>query len=202
LQANTLTDANTTSRECPRDDIAAYLDGELAGSALERFEKHVASCEECSSELLQQRRLLCALDFALGGEDPNISLPKNFAQVVATHAESDMSGLRNRAERRRAFRLCVGLTLASLILLGTGTLFSQILLPLKSISRYAFSVLSLAGNALYDTGVGIALILRALGRRFIFEFHPLSLLVLLFCGVALAVLPRLIVNYHRRVISE
>ena len=69
--------------------------------------------------------------------------------------------------------------------------------PVKAAARFAASLLGLMWNALYDAGAGLAVILRALGRRFIFEPHPFSLVALLLFVMALALLPRLIVRYHR-----
>jgi hypothetical protein len=78
-----------------------------------------------------------------------------------------------------------------------------VLIPLRAVARYVLSVGGLVWNALYDAGSGMAVILRALGRRFIFESHPFSLLAfLLFALLALALLPRLIARYHRAEITE
>ncbi|MBV9211845.1 MAG: zf-HC2 domain-containing protein, partial [Acidobacteria bacterium] len=94
---------------CRSEEIAAYLDGELDARAVEIFEEHLKACRDCSQELQDQRRLLCALDFALSEHEPALALPQNFAEVVATNAESDMSGVRLRSEHRRALRWCIGL---------------------------------------------------------------------------------------------
>jgi hypothetical protein len=185
------------------EDIAAYLDGELDAEACASFEVHLTGCQSCSAELQEQRRLLCALDFALGADDPNLALPRNFAQVVAAHAESDMSGVRSSQEHGRALRLCLGLSLVVFILLGGARLSGSVLIPLRAVARYVLSVGGLVWNALYDAGSGMAVILRALGRRFVFESHPFSLLAfLLFALLALALLPRLIARYHRAEITE
>ncbi len=196
-------DATSENRAaCPREDIAAYLDGELDREACAFFEAHLKECPACLAELREQQRLLCALDFALGADDPCLDLPQNFAQIVARHAESDMSGVRLRGERRLAIGLCAALALISFLLLGGASLNASVLVPVKAFARYALSIFGLLWSALYDAGTGVAVILRAVGRRFIFEPHPLSLLALLLFVIALALLPRLIVNYHRRQITE
>lgn len=185
-------------RDCCRcEEIAAYLDGELDAASLSLFEKHLQECRSCVAELQEQRRLLCELDFALGADDPNLSLPQNFAQVVAAHAESDMSGVRRRAENKLALRLATALALIAFLLLGGARLSDSVLVPLKAVVRYGASVLALMGNTLYDAGAGLSVIFRALGRRFIFESHPIGLIAFLLFAVALILLPRLIVRYHR-----
>lgn len=187
---------------CPREEIAAYLDGELDARARLRFEAHLKDCRTCSEELQEQRRLLCALDMALGANDSAIPLPQNFAQIVAAHAESDMSGVRGRMEGRRALRLCLALALLSFIMLGGASLSSSVLAPLKAFARFASSIFGLIWHALYDAGTGVAVVLRALARRFIFEPHPVSLMALLLFIIALALLPRLIASYHHRQIAD
>lgn len=181
---------------CRSEEIAAYLDGELDAPATALFELHLKACHNCSHELHEQRRLLCALDYAFGEDNSALALPQNFAQVVATHAESDMSGVRLRAEHGRALRWCLGLSLVTFGLLGA-SLSSSVLVPVKAAARFAASLLGLIWNTLYDAGAGLAVILRALGRRFIFELHPFSLVAFLLFVIALALLPRLIVRYHR-----
>jgi anti-sigma factor RsiW len=76
------------SKTCSQtSEIAAYLDGELAAEAEISFERHVAGCEICSERLNEQKRLLCALDFAFEDEKA-FELPKDFVKTVAIRAES------------------------------------------------------------------------------------------------------------------
>src|SRR5688572_33212946 len=89
---------------CPREEIAAYLDGELSGIALEHFETHVTECSECASELRSQRQLLCTLDAAFSSSS-RIRLPENFTRVVATRAEHNLRGLREKSERSEERRV-------------------------------------------------------------------------------------------------
>src|SRR6266550_1924730 len=97
-------------QECQLEDVAAYLDGELDGHALETFEAHLRTCVECATELKAQRQLLCTLDFAFN-ESRSFKLPHNFTRVVAAHAENHLSVMRRKGERRRALQLCAILAL-------------------------------------------------------------------------------------------
>ena len=186
---------------CKSEDVAAYLDGELDPAALSLFEQHIKGCPCCAAGLRDQRRLLCTLDFALN-DDPGLSLPQNFAQIVAAHAESDMRGVRERSEHGRAFRLCVALAALSFALLGGTAIGESVLLPVGVMAKRVASVFDVIAHTVYDAGVGLTVILRAISRRFIFESHPLSALALLFLAAALALLPRLIAGYHRARIIE
>lgn len=184
-------------KSCERENIAAYLDGELDAAAALRFEEHMRACRLCAAELREQKRLLCALDFMFDADAPGMALPQNFAQVVAAHAESDMSGMRGRAEHRLALRLCLALASISCLLLGGAALSNSILVPLRLIFKQVGSLISFAGHALYDVGAGAAIILRAFGGHFIFESHPFGLLTILLLLTALLLLPLLIVRYHQ-----
>ncbi|PYS83320.1 MAG: hypothetical protein DMF70_06855 [Acidobacteria bacterium] len=190
----------THDHECRTEDVAAYLDCELDGATSESFEAHVKTCARCATELRMQRQLLCTLDFAFS--EPLFELPRNFSRVVAAHAESDLSGMRKKSERRRALQLCALLALLAFALLGAAsrTLVFQ---PARSFLRIAGSLLDLAGRALYDAGTGAAVIVRVVGRALILAPHGLGLiLIILPFLIALAVLPSLIVNYHRAQVIE
>ena len=185
--------------ECRTEDVAAYLDGELTGVASESFEAHLKTCARCAAELRMQRQLLCTLDFAFS--EQSFELPQNFSRVVSAHVESDLSGMRKKSERHRALQLCAVLALLSFGLLGaaSGALVFQ---PARSFLRLVGSLADLVGRAIYDAGTGIAVIVRVVGRALIMAPHGLGLLLILPFVIALALLPRLIANYHRAQIIE
>jgi len=190
----------THDHECRTEDVAAYLDGELDGASSESFEAHVKTCVRCATELRIQRQLLCTLDFAFS--EPLFELPRNFSRVVAAHAESDLSGMRKKSERRRALQLCALLALLAFALLGAASR-ALVFQPARSFLRIAGSLLDLAGRALYDAGTGAVVIVRVVGRALILAPHGLGLiLIILPFLIALAVLPSLIVNYHRAQVIE
>ncbi len=186
---------------CRSEEIVAYLDGELDASSLARLEQHFEDCSRCAADLLAQRRLLNELNFALMDE-PAIEMPKNFAQVVAARAQSDMRGVRAPSERRRALRLCAVLATISFALLGGAALSESVFTPLRAIWKAGVALFSFLGHALYDAGVSATVISRGLGGRLFFESRILGLLALLFLAVSLFTLKRLIVRYHRTRIVE
>ena len=186
---------------CRSEEIAAYLDGEVDAASLVRLEQHFAHCERCAAELRAQRRLLRELDFALMDE-PAMEMPKNFAQVVAARAQSDMSGMRAPRERRRAIGLCGALVAVSFALLGGTALGEYVLAPLRAIWKVGVALFGFLGHALYDAGTGVAVIARGLGGHLLFESRVSSLLVFILIALAFFTLARLIVRYHRTRIVE
>ena len=137
----------TKQHQCQREQIAAYLDGELDVLAGSLFEEHLQECHVCDSELNAQRIFVCELDSALA-QAPNLPLPQNFAQIVATRAESDMRGVRDGVEHKRALRFCLILALTSFALLGAATskaaYFSGWEIAQQSTRRFWFALVNFA----------------------------------------------------------
>ena len=181
---------------CRSEEIAAYVDGELDARACALFEEHVAECSNCAEELKVQQCILRELDSALA-EDVFVEMPGNFAEVVAARAQSDLSGVRERGERRRALRLCVVLAALAVALLGTAAVSESVLAPLRAAWRCSVAIFTFLGHALYDLGAGLAVISRGLGSHLLSESRGLRLLLVLLFVTALFMLRRLIAGYHR-----
>lgn len=181
---------------CAGPEVAAYLDGELVADALSAFEQHLKDCDSCARKLEEQRRLLCTLDMAFGDEK-RLALPLDFTRVVTAHAQTDMSGVRERRERGRALRLSAALALFSFALLGGATLSDSVFEPVRIFGQLAATLFGLIWSVLYDAGAALAVIMRVVGR-FTLESHPLGLMGYLALAGALVLLVRLIRSYHRR----
>jgi anti-sigma factor RsiW len=186
--------------ECQLEDVAAYLDGELDGVALETFETHLKSCLDCAAELRNQRQLLCTLDFAFG-ESRTFELPHNFSRVVAAHAGSDLRGIRGKSERRRAVQLCAVLALVSFALLGAASR-TLVFDPVRSFFRAVGTLAGLLWQTVYDAGTGIAVIVRVVGRAAVSGPRGWWWFAALVLIIALSLLPLLIAKYHRAQIFE
>jgi hypothetical protein len=184
--------------DCQIEQIASYLDDELDEAALKQFETHIKECDHCSAELIEQRRLLGTLTSALN-HDSALSLPRDFARVVAAHAESDMSGVREGHEHRRALRLCLVLAVASLALLGVAA-WTYVGNFARTVGRPISVVLDLGWTTIYDAVTGLIVISRVISQGVM----PPYLIGLGFLLLALAVLllSRLIVSYHRTRLIE
>lgn len=186
---------NTDQRDCQIEQIASYLDGELDHAACLLFEAHLKECARCANELTGQRRLLGALDSVLSsGSD--LPLPKNFARIVATHAESDMSGLRERREHGRALQLCALLAAASLTLLGVAAR-AYVLNFALAVGRPITAVFDLVWTTIYDAATSFAIISRVLSKTFAPGSQLDGLLAFILLALAVLLLSRLIASYHR-----
>jgi Putative zinc-finger len=179
--------------DCDRDLIAAYLDGELNGKALEEFEAHLQRCCACRSELTNQQQLLCTLEAAFRH---GFELPNEFARIVKARAEGEMRGIREKGERRTALQLIIILALASLALLGAAWQGS-IVQPLRSLARVILSILELSWRTIYDAGTGLAIIGRLAGQTINFNPRRMAFLSLIVLLAGISLLPRLIAKYHR-----
>jgi predicted anti-sigma-YlaC factor YlaD len=190
-----LSEETVKAAGCKSEEVAAYLDGELNAGSHTSFEAHLKQCRSCALQLEEQKRLLCALDFALGNE-PQMALPKDFAQVVAVHAENDLSGVRrSSSEHKLALRVSAALALVSFALLGSA-LRETVLGPIAFISKRVVSIFDIMGRIVYDAGAGLAVISRTLGGHLLFESYPLILVSFLLV-VGLALLLYLLGHYYR-----
>ena len=180
----------------PCQDVGAYLDGELDDAALARFERHAKTCAPCATALREQRRLLCVLDAAFGDAQNRLQLPANFTEVVKARAQSDMSSVRHRSERKRAAIVCAGLAALSFALLGWQA-WDELLAPLGAVAGVAATMADMATNAAGEAALGVALALRVLGGQMLDEPRAGSAGTYVILAAAVALLFRLIGRYHR-----
>lgn len=180
---------------CETENIAAYIDGELDPGRRSALEEHLKQCPACSSELLTQRLFMCELDSALANRF-ELAVPPNFAQVVAVHAASDMRGVRNLAEHKRALRFCIILGLAAFALLGVAA-SKAVLLSARSVAGKVFGVVGFFAKTTFDAASGFTVISRVVSRGLITDSRLASMAGLFVVVLAIAVLSFLIVRYHR-----
>ena len=186
---------NDFRETCQLEDVAAYLDGELSEAGVNRFEDHLRSCLDCAKELRAQRQLLCTLDVAFNG-NRSFQLPHDFTRIVTARAESDLSGMRNKHERRRALKLCAVLALVSFALLGAAAR-TVVFDPLSTLFRISRTVLQLAWRAASEAVMSATVLMRVIVRAVLLDQNGLGLLMLVAFLIAISVLPFLLVKYHR-----
>lgn len=162
----------TDKKKCSLEKIVAYLDGELAPQEEIVLEKHIACCSACLSELNLQKQMFSALDSAFDRKS-EIKLPENFAKVVATHAETNVEGLRSKSERFRAFFFCLILFSLGIVGLGVKTTIDSF----DKFSEQALAVAGFIGHLGYDLMVGVTVILRSFGKQPGFDSAFLILLL-------------------------
>jgi anti-sigma factor RsiW len=185
---------------CETENIAAYIDGELEPGRRVALEKHIEQCGRCASELQAQRLFMCELDSALASPF-DLAVPPNFAQVVAVHAESDMRGVRDRSEHKKALRFCIILSLAAFALLGVAS-SKAVILNVRSAAGKVFGVLSLFARTTFDAAAGFTVISRVMGRGLIPDSRLAALAGLLMLILAIALLSLLVSRYHRTRVIE
>lgn len=181
--------------KCQLEEVAAYVDGELSGIGLDRFEDHLKSCADCAGELRAQRQLLCTLDVAFGGSR-SFNLPHNFTRVVTARAESDLSGMRNKRERRRALQLCVALAVVSFALLGAAAR-TVVFEPVRSFFRITGSLLHLAWQAGAEAALSATVIIRVIARAVFLTPNGRGLVLLVTFLLIVSCLPFLFAKYRR-----
>ncbi len=182
------------NHRCQGEQISAYLDGELDASADALFEQHLLECRVCKAELNAQRLFMRELDAALTLA-PDLAVPSNFAQIVAARAESDMSGVRDGSEHKRAFRFCLILALASFVLLGAAA-SKAVFFSGRTVANQIFGVFELLWTTLYDAAVGLTVISRVISGGLIPE-SPFAGLAALLLALGVVLLSLLISSYHR-----
>ena len=180
--------------ECLSEEIAAYLDGELHGAALQSFETHLAACFRCAAELRTQKQLLCTLDAAFS--ESLLELPENFARVVQVHAESNVAGMRGKIERRRAVQICAILALGAFGLLGVASK-TFVWQPARKFIEVIAGLFELFWQTTYNAGTAVAVIARMVGRSLLASRYGVGFLFLFIFAIAISLLPRLIARYHR-----
>jgi len=184
----------TTEKECPRAQLAAYIDGELLPREELKLEMHLAVCKSCAAELNEQKKLLCVLDFALESER-EIELPANFTKIIVANAESNVSGLRSSKERFKALFVCSILFL--LVILGLGGQIEPVLKTYIKFTDKIFAVFGFVFHLIYDVSIGTAVILRSLGSGLVNNSGIAFAVFGAFLLFSLFVLSRLFVRYNR-----
>jgi anti-sigma factor RsiW len=180
--------------DCPRKEIAAYLDGDLNPREEFDLELHFAGCPTCTAELNEQKKLLCALDFALENEH-EIELPENFTKVVVATAESNVQGLRCPRERNRALFVCAALFLV--VFLGLGAETSKTLATMGAVTEQFLAVGSFIVHFIHDITIASTVIFRSFCLQFVFK-STFSAAVLGICFVvSLLIFSRLILRWSR-----
>ena len=187
-------EVTTNQTACPRTEIAAYIDGELSPREELDLELHFAVCPTCSAELNEQKKLLCALDFALENED-EIELPENFTKVVVANAESNVQGLRCPRERNRALMVCAALFV--LIFIGLGAETSKTFASVTTITDKLFAVGSFFVHLVHDISIAAAVIFRSVFQQFVFKSTISAILIGICFVVSFLIFSRLM-SRHRR----
>lgn len=185
---------------CETEQIASYIEGDLEPGLRAALEEHIEACSACDAELQAQRLFMCELNSMLASPF-ELAVPENFARVVAVNAESDMRGLRDRAEHRKALRFCIILALAAFALLGAAS-SKGVIQNIRLVADKVFAVIGFFAKTIYDAAAGVTVIFRMIGRGLVFDSRLMSLAGLFLFALALGLLSLLISRYHRTRLVE
>lgn len=190
--------ATAQGKICEQNLIGAYVDGELDADLTLHLEEHLKDCSDCQFELRAHRLFVCELDASLTNKNRDLPVPADFSRRVAARARSDMSGVRTRAENRKALAICMILALSGLALLGATTRYAVFVVVGRFVTK-VFSLVEFVTTTVYDAVVGLIVVLKVLSGK-IQSGSSGPLLVLL--AVAVMVLSRLLSHYHRTGATE
>ena len=178
---------------CDENMIAAYVDGELDSANRVSVELHLEGCKDCRAELRAHRMFLCELDSALTQSE--VTIPSDFSRKVAARATSDLRGIRTASENKKALAFCFILAVTALGLLSDASRVTA-LNGSRQLARTVIGIVSMLWTALYDMVASVIVISRVLSRKLVVESNSLGLLLVLF-ALAVLLLSRMIVSYHR-----
>jgi anti-sigma factor RsiW len=173
-------ETDNTFLVCSPDDIAAYIDCELAPARELELEAHLSDCKMCSAYLNEQKRFLRDLDASLKKEG-DLDVPVNFARTVIANAESSVSGIRRPAELFNAIFICAGLLL--FLLFATGADAGRLIQGFSSAVDQLVVVGAFFGRVAYSLVIGVVIIVRSLASQFEFGM-PAFIALLMVLGVS------------------
>ncbi len=145
--------------DCPRDEIASYIDGEISPSEEAAFDKHLAECAVCRTEIKHQKAFLFALNASLESED-DIPLPKDFIKTIVANAESRVSGLRRPREQFTAVFICAALFFFALFALGGDA--ETVWRAFGSVAENVLAVGAFMLRLVFNVSLSIAVVMRSL----------------------------------------
>jgi anti-sigma factor RsiW len=188
----------TKQISCDEKVIAAYVDGELDSEHRILVERHLDDCVDCRGELQAHQLFVCELDSVLTHTE--VAVPANFSRLVAARAASDMRGIRSASENKKALLFCLLLAVTALGLLSDSSRAAAFI-TVREVTRTLGSTLSVLWTAFYDMVASVTVISRVVSRKLIVESNSLGLLLVLF-ALAIFLLSRMIVSYHRTGATE
>ena len=184
----------TVTTECPIEDIAAYIDGELDARQEMDLEVHFAGCGSCLFELNRQKQFLCGLNMGLARET-ELELPPDFTRLVVANAESTVSGLRKPRERFNALFICAGLIL--FVLFAIGPEARRVLDGFSTVIEQVAIVGGFFGHLIYAFFIGVAIVLRSIATQLLVDRWTEGMLVGVLFVMCLMLTRKLLLRMRR-----
>lgn len=180
---------------CPREEIAAYIDGELSSSEEMDLDLHLTNCKTCSDELNSQKKVSTTLEILLEDKADDFELPANFTKVITAKAESNVSGLRQPKERLSAFIIFA--VLIALVVVGLGSRIDTVWFAFGKIAGQMMVVGGFVWHVIIDIGIVISVILRALSQHFIYSSISALILILMVFAMTALMLSKMVWRFNR-----
>ncbi len=181
--------------DCPREEIVAYLDGELSSREELDFDLHLANCKVCMKELNTQKKVSTTLEILLEDKADDIELPENFTKIITTTAESNVSGLRHPKERFVAFSISAVLIL--LIVIGLGTEFETLRFAFDKFTNQFLAVGGFIWHTILNVATVFAVILRSLSQHFVFSSAFTLILIIAVFALTALILSKMLLRFER-----
>ncbi|MDQ3633820.1 MAG: zf-HC2 domain-containing protein [Acidobacteriota bacterium] len=180
---------------CPREEIAAYVDGELSSSEEFDLDLHLSNCKICSDELNSQKKVSTTLEILLEDKAEDIKLPENFTKVITAKAESNVSGLRHPKERLSAVFISASLVL--LVVVGLRTQFETLSFAVRKFTHQFLAVVGFLWHMIIDVALVFAVILRSLSQHFVYGSALTLILILTVFALTALILSKMILRFER-----
>ncbi|MGI8543419.1 MAG: anti-sigma factor family protein [Aridibacter sp.] len=180
---------------CPREEIVAYIDGELSPREELDLDLHFSKCKICTRELNSQKKVSTTLEILLEDKAEDIKLPENFTKVITAKAESNVSGLRHPKERLSA--VFISAILVLLVVVGLRTQFETVSFAVQKFTHQFLAVVGFIWHTIIDVALVFAVILRSLSQHFVYGSALTLVLILAVFAMTALILSRMVLHFQR-----
>ncbi|HMQ02820.1 MAG TPA: zf-HC2 domain-containing protein [Pyrinomonadaceae bacterium] len=165
---------NTGPTECPRDDVAAYVDNELSAEETLGFEQHTKVCAPCRKAVQEQKIFLAALSVSLS-DDSAAQVPDELTRKFVVNAESSVVGLRHWNERFTVLFISLALLIFTLFAFGSEANASFSIA--SAVSEKAIVFVGFIGKILMNLGAAASVVVRSLASNIGFQDSAIPILL-------------------------
>ena len=181
--------------DCPRVEIAEYIDRKLKLRDELDLELHFAQCETCATELKAQEKVSTTLEILLEEEKETIKLPENFTKIVTAKAESNLDGVRSRKERSKG--LFIFAILFAMIAFAIGLEGKTITFAFEKFADQFLAVGGFVTHLFYQLVLGVSVVFGSMSNNFVFSSTLTFLAIVITFVLAFLMLSRMIFLYNR-----
>lgn len=176
--------------DCGSVNLTAYIDGELDAIEEKNVGEHVALCPQCAEKLNEHKNFLNILNRSL---DDGPDLPADFARKIVARAESDVSGLRDKRESRRALMILGILTVFAFSIFFASGKIGILAEPVGIVDRTS-ALIGVVAQFIFSAGLTFSVIFKTVTQDV-----PLGLTLFLFviCGLVFLSMLTTLIRFRR-----